>query len=640
MAIPSTSHAPNDMPIVPATPTRRSRGLLRSAAIAVAIGLLALVPLSISAPPAGAAPGDDSDGDLIVDIVDPDDDNDGMDDQSECDGTAAGSRFVGDLMADRLGLELRPSDLGMALSDSDVTASLDISERFGYPPGTGAVVVSVEHANRHPGADVFIGGVNPVADGTPTRISFSGTLGVYLDIRHDVQWFDNDVKTLETHDGTRLTDWFQMANPAYAIAGFSKSEAAGADGQVYTITGPPTVSPYPTIYYNGYSSELAGTIPNLRFVQPTTEFSFDSALVHAGLYPVINIFMYAECDTDDDGIADRLDTDSDNDTCPDLLEGMGASRTAGSAAVTTSPASTDVVVGSAAQFDVTAEAQATSTFADGSPDWTVGVPETPTYQWFVSTDGGATFAPVAGSTSSSLVVDPVTSAMSGRHYRVRVASASNPCGLDSASAVLTVFHPPVAADDTEPTPIAPGGAGEISILTNDVDPDGPPTPAGVHEVDLDPSTPTIDTVRITPEGRWTYDPVTAVVRFEAAAAGPTGTASIGYRLCDTTGLCSDATVSFVVAPRSSPIAAAATTTTSTTPAAPLTTATIPGAPTTPTTTSMTPKPTTSAGVRRPSGGTLRSGGLAFTGGTPGVLVAIAGIALVAGLVLMGSRRRT
>lgn len=639
-----TSHAPEDVVAAPSPAPRHPtthptpRGIFRWTSIAAAAALLALVPVSMWAPPASAALGDDRDGDLVADIADLDDDDDGMSDERECDGATAGARFVDDAVNGRLGLQLRPSDLGMALSDADVTASLDISQRFGYPAGTGAVVVTAEHANRHPGADVFIGGVNPVADGTPTRFSFSGTLGVYLDIRHDLQWFDADVKTLETHDGTVLTDWFQLADPAYAAPGFSKSESAGAGGRVYTITGPPTVNPYPTIYYNGYSSELAGSIPNLRFVRPTTEFSFDAALVHAGLYPVINIFMYAECDTDLDGIGDRLDTDSDNDSCPDSVEGTPVAtpadpfRTAGVVSVTTSPQSVDTVVGSAAHFSVGATASSTDAYVAGVPDLSAGVPEAPTYQWFVSTDDGGTFSPVAGATASTLVIDPVTSVMAGDRYRVRVASPSNPCGVDSAVAALTVFHPPVAVDDADPAPMPPGGAGEISIFANDDDPDGSPIPVGDHTVDLDPSTPAIDTEFVTPAGRWTYDPGTGIVRFESAPGAPAGVAAIDYRLCDPTDLCSVATVSFVVGRE---------VTTTTAPSTTVPPATAPPTPARPVGPIRPGRPSVPAGSDSRVAG--RSGnasnGLAFTGGDPGAPVAIAGMMVLLGVASLRGRSR-
>lgn len=61
--------------------------------LAAAAGVLAsaFMPLTaISVPAAGASTTADHDGDLVADIPDLDDDNDGLADDTECDGSAAG----------------------------------------------------------------------------------------------------------------------------------------------------------------------------------------------------------------------------------------------------------------------------------------------------------------------------------------------------------------------------------------------------------------------------------------------------------------------------------------------------------------------------------------------------------------------
>lgn len=628
--------------------------------------------IAAGVPLASAAPGDNSDADLVDDINDLDDDNDGIADIDECDGSAAAAEFVDDVMTNSFGIELRPSDFGLPLSARDVTVSDDISHRFGYPADSGAVTVTVTHANRHPSADVFISGINPVSDGTPTRFTFGGTLGVYLDMRHDIQWFNNDVKTLQTHDGTELTDWIQLGNPGYSQPGFSKSTTPAADGTIYRDHGPLVVPTWPTIHYASYSSELTGTVPNVRFVAPTTDFSFASSLVHPGLYPVINVFMYAECDTDGDGIADRLDVDSDNDSCPDVLEGTGSpvaadvaadrlagpvdsagrpvvlqqdgasTRTAGRSVILSGPSAADVVAGSSAVFEVSASSSATTDFAAGAPVHSGGTPEATSYQWSISTDNATTFTAIAGATASSLTIGPVTSVQSGNWYRVRVSSASNPCGIDSAPAQLTVFHPPTATDDVVTTPIRPGDAGEVVLFTNDSDPDGAPTTATTHTVDLDPSTPAIEHTVVNSYGTWTYDPATGRLRFESAPNAPAGTASLPYRLCDSTSLCSTATASFVVA---------TATTAPTTTASPSTTTPTPDAdtpdlqaPPTPAVPPATASPSGQAGVGRQAPPSRRevmgtADKLAFTGAQPLTLVAVSGLLLAVGATLVRGRRR-
>lgn len=73
----------------------------------------------------------------------------------------------------------------------------------------------------------------------------------------------------------------------------------------------------------------------------------------------------------------------------------------------------------------------------------------PTFQWQVSTDGGATFAAVAGATSATLTVTSTTTAQSGHRYRVVVSNSAGT--VTSTAATLTVNPTPVApAITTQP----------------------------------------------------------------------------------------------------------------------------------------------------------------------------------------------
>ncbi len=64
-----------------------------------------------------------------------------------------------------------------------------------------------------------------------------------------------------------------------------------------------------------------------------------------------------------------------------------------------------------------------------------------TYQWQVSTDGGATYTNISGATNSSLTVASITTAMNNNRYRVLVGAS--PCGAISNSALLNVSPSPV-----------------------------------------------------------------------------------------------------------------------------------------------------------------------------------------------------
>ena len=94
--------------------------------------------------------------------------------------------------------------------------------------------------------------------------------------------------------------------------------------------------------------------------------------------------------------------------------------------------------------DQTVTAPATATFnvtATGT---------TPSYQWQLSSDGGATFSAVAGAPdASSLAIANTTVAQSGQRYRVVVSNAAG--SVTSNSALLTVLAAPVApAFTTQP----------------------------------------------------------------------------------------------------------------------------------------------------------------------------------------------
>lgn len=63
-----------------------------------------------------------------------------------------------------------------------------------------------------------------------------------------------------------------------------------------------------------------------------------------------------------------------------------------------------------------------------------------TVQWQVSSDGGASFADVAGGTTSALVLDDVPPAGDGRQYRVRFTNEAGSAWSDAGT--LTVLRPP------------------------------------------------------------------------------------------------------------------------------------------------------------------------------------------------------
>ena len=90
--------------------------------------------------------------------------------------------------------------------------------------------------------------------------------------------------------------------------------------------------------------------------------------------------------------------------------------------ITTQPASASVTAPATATFNVAA----------------TGVPQ-PTYQWQLSTDGGATFSDISGATGASYTTAATSGADGGHRYRVVVSNALG--SITSAAATLTVVAP-------------------------------------------------------------------------------------------------------------------------------------------------------------------------------------------------------
>ena len=95
-----------------------------------------------------------------------------------------------------------------------------------------------------------------------------------------------------------------------------------------------------------------------------------------------------------------------------------------SAAITSQPISTTVCAGANTSFSVTATGTAIS------------------FQWQLSTDGGATFNNISGAISATLNLNAVTTGMNNNRYRVIVSNAC-PSSVTSSAVTLTVTSPSV-----------------------------------------------------------------------------------------------------------------------------------------------------------------------------------------------------
>ena len=105
----------------------------------------------------------------------------------------------------------------------------------------------------------------------------------------------------------------------------------------------------------------------------------------------------------------------------------------------------------------------------------------PTVQWELSTDGGATFAPIEGATSGTLTISSPTSSMDGYRYR---AVWTNVAGTaTSSTATLTVLGLPKITEQPESTAVIVGGT-----ATFEAEAAGHPTPTVQWQVSTNKGT--------------------------------------------------------------------------------------------------------------------------------------------------------
>jgi hypothetical protein len=135
---------------------------------------------------------------------------------------------------------------------------------------------------------------------------------------------------------------------------------------------------------------------------------------------------------------------------------------AGSApTITENPSSQTVTAGQTAVF---------TAFASGNP--------TPMLQWQVSSDGGRTFTNISGATSTTLMLNNVTAAMSGYEYEAIFTNSAG--SATTSAATLTVPYPPgVTANPKNQTVTA----GQTAIFTASAI--GSPSPTVQWQVSAD-----------------------------------------------------------------------------------------------------------------------------------------------------------
>jgi uncharacterized repeat protein (TIGR01451 family) len=228
--------------------------------------------------------------------------------------------------------------------------------------------------------------------------------------------FDGGVVEISTDNGTT---WVDLSNKI--TVGYYNATIATGSGPLATRKAWSGNS-------NGFKkasvnlSSYAGQNAKLRF-----RFGSNATISGAGWYvddivversPVVNIRTSLFNST-----GSRI---SYSDTITRIVQ----TTVCNSVAVNAQPSNVTACVGSDAVFSVT---------ADGT---------TPEYQWQVSTDGGATYTNIAGSTGATLTLPAVTASMNNNKYRVLI---SNACPSSVTSTGVTLLTNLPASINAQPT---------------------------------------------------------------------------------------------------------------------------------------------------------------------------------------------
>ena len=238
----------------------------------------------------------DSDGDGINDDLDVDDDNDGILDTAECSNTIADMFNV--FQAGGF-TDIVPSDFGLPLNTKRGNVSKDVSSKFGYPANSGAVIISITNASVHPTTDVWW-----TKNGErPSIWNVSGSMSVFVLLSQNTEYYGNDSKTIYGYTAplTAIT----------APAGYENQTAVAGQWGVTETTVQKTLS-----RLNATAAVTNWRYADMNFGSKSFGFSTTTAIGD----PTYVVRMYVECDTDGDGIPNRLDLDSDADGCADAFE--------------------------------------------------------------------------------------------------------------------------------------------------------------------------------------------------------------------------------------------------------------------------------------------------------------------------------
>ncbi|WGH76588.1 gliding motility-associated C-terminal domain-containing protein [Tenacibaculum tangerinum] len=397
----------------------------------------------------------DTDDDGVADICDLDDDNDGILDVNE----------YGDL------IELTPANLGLGLDEVNATVTnVDISNLLGLPAGT----ILVSGTGIHTGGaaaptNFWSGSGRPV---TNIQITTLPGYGVYTQFIIDGALDPFDVEELISNDGVSYTRFAGEVTPPANVLYFD-----------YGVENTSGVTYEPFVLDNvGFKSNA-----------PVSNFSFYNLKANPQISN-FKIYIVPPLDTDDDGLPNHLDLDSDNDGCFDVVESGGldgnndgilddGSNTPPAVVVdgngqvtngtggydgatgneysaialntTATPQDQTVTNAAPASFSVTTSASTATSYTAGTPVY--GTPGNAdagiTYQWYLG-DPNTSGTPLSdtgvysGTSTATLTISD-TSVLYGNAYYVVIGHTNYVCTETYSAVLLADSCDPIASGNTD-----------------------------------------------------------------------------------------------------------------------------------------------------------------------------------------------
>ncbi|MBC2844867.1 hypothetical protein, partial [Winogradskyella flava] len=423
----------------------------------------------------------DSDGDNVSDICDVDDDNDGILDVDEQD-CSSGPLALGQTFADNTGSNFNGESIPNVYNYGGASVTFGY-EPFGGSAWAGTGITSENNPAIMPDGEY----INTIADGTTfpegevVRYSFTFSQPVY-----NVNF---KIGGLDDFERVELTAANGTENVPVNISDINVGVGLTLGGQT-AITGASATANAPS---NSINIEVLG---------PVTEVVIFAGKQDGNELGTVNLQFYemqycVAIDTDFDGIIDSLDVDSDNDGCPDAVEASGdfvqndlttdnnladadegvvdgnglpiedtngvdissnvpqltsgavtVSETITLTSISTNPG-TVVCAGEDVAFTANASGIRVTDFGTtgGTGDDTTEnlLASELLYQWYISTDNGATFTAIGGETNATLNVNNIAAATPAVQYRVEVTSANNSCPEELTETITVNDLPTVEA---------------------------------------------------------------------------------------------------------------------------------------------------------------------------------------------------